>query len=175
MVAPYPAQDPAVIDEQAERSLDQLRDLIVAVRNIRTEYKVEPARQIAATLAAGALTATLSEQRATLARLARIHPDQLVLVESLAEAPKGAAAIVVGAVEVFLPLAGLIDLAAERARLSKELESGEADILRREGRLANPGFADKAPAAVVQRERDGLEAMRATVAKLRERIAELGA
>jgi valyl-tRNA synthetase len=175
MVAPYPTQDPAVIDEQAEKSLELLRELIVAMRNIRTEYKVEPARQIAATLVGGGHITLLEEQRAVIARLARIAPDQLVLAESLAEVPKGAAAIVVGAIEVFLPLAGLIDLAAERARLAKDLEAGEADVLRREGRLGNPGFVDKAPAAVVQRERDGLDAMRATVAKLRERIAELGA
>ncbi|HEU5089062.1 MAG TPA: hypothetical protein VFT99_16515, partial [Roseiflexaceae bacterium] len=76
-------------------------------------------------------------------------------------------------VEVFLPLAGLVDLDAERARLQKELEAAEADAARREGRLANAGFVDKAPPAVVQRERDGLVAVQTTIAKLRERLAQL--
>jgi valyl-tRNA synthetase len=67
----------------------------------------------------------------------------------------------------------LIDLAAERARLLKELDAAEADAGRRAGRLSNPGFADKAPAAVVQREREGLAAVQSTVIKLRERITEL--
>jgi valyl-tRNA synthetase len=76
-------------------------------------------------------------------------------------------------VEVFLPLAGLIDLEAERSRLSKELEQAEADIVRRLAKLDNPGFVDKAPANVVQRERDGLAAARATAERLRDRLAQL--
>ena len=64
--------------------------------------------------------------------------------------------------------------AAERARLLKELEAAESDVARREGRLANAGFVDKAPAAVVQRERDGLAAIRATLEKLRIQLADLG-
>jgi len=81
---------------------------------------------------------------------------------------------VVRDVEVFLPLAGMIDLEAERARLRKELAAAEADIARREGRLANAGFVQKAPEHVVQRERDGLAAVRATAERLREQLAQLG-
>ena len=74
---------------------------------------------------------------------------------------------------LILPLAGLIDLAAERARLGKELEQAEGDIARREAKLGNAGFVDKAPANVVQRERDGLAAARAAAERLRERLAQL--
>ena len=144
------------------------------MRNVRNEYKVEPARFVAATIAAGPHAAMLNEQRAQIVRLARIADDQLAIVAALAAKPANAAVLVVGDVEVFLPLAGLIDLSAEHARLAKELEQAEAEIARRTARLGNPGFADKAPAAVVQRERDGLTAARTTAEKLRERIQQLG-
>ena len=174
MVAPYPAADAGALDDAAERDFALLRELISGVRNVRNEYKVEPARWVAATVAAGPRAALLNDQRAQIVRLARVADDQLLVVDALAAKPANAAALVVGDVEVFLPLAGLIDLAAERARLAKELEQAEAEAERRAAKLEKPGFADKAPANVVQRERDGLAAARQTAAKLRERIQQLG-
>jgi valyl-tRNA synthetase len=174
MIAPYPVADEAAFDEAAERDFALLQDLITSIRNVRNEYKVEPARFVVATVAAGARAAMLNEQRAQIVRLARVADKQLSIVERLDAKPHHAAALVVGDVEVYLPLAGLIDLAAERARLSKELDAADADIARRAARLGNPGFIDKAPANVVQRERDGLEAAMVTAEKLRERLAQLG-
>ena len=175
MIAPYPQPGEAgQIDEKAERDFELLRELIMGIRAIRTDYKVEPARWIAATIVAGERSAMLEEQRAVLLRLARISDEQLNIVTQLENKPKGTAALVMNDIEAYLPLAGLIDMAAERARLLKELEAAESDVARREGRLANAGFVDKAPAAVVQRERDGLAAIRATLEKLRIQLADLG-
>jgi valyl-tRNA synthetase len=174
MIAEYPTADEGALDAAAERDFGLLRDLITSVRNVRNEYKVEPARFVAATLVAGARAGVLNEQRAQIVRLARVADEQLSIVEQIDARPEQAAALVVGDVEVFLPLAGLVDLSAERARLGKELEAADADIARREARLGNAGFVDKAPANVVQRERDGLEAAKVTAAKLRERLSQLG-
>lgn len=174
MLAAYPQPgDAGQIDEKAERDFELLRELIIGIRAIRTDYKVEPARWIAATIVAGERSTMLEEQRAVLLRLARIADEQLSIVAQLENKPKGTAALVVNDIEAYLPLAGLIDMAAERARLLKELEAAEADVARREGRLANAGFVDKAPAAVVQRERDGLAAVRTTLEKLRVQLADL--
>jgi valyl-tRNA synthetase len=174
MVAPYPLADERLVDEAAERDFALAQEIITGIRNIRTEYKVEPARLVAATVAAGERVAQLEAQRQQIARLARVAPDQLTIVGHLDSKPQNAAALVVRDVEVFLPLAGLVDLDAERARLRKELEAAEADIARREGRLSNAGFVEKAPEQVVQRERDGLAAVRVTAERLRERLAQLG-
>jgi valyl-tRNA synthetase len=175
MLARYP--DPAAyagaLDEGAERDWALVQDLIVGVRNIRTEYKVEPARWIAAMVAGGARRDVIESQRGVISRLARVAEDQLSIEGQVEAKPKAAAALVVQDVEVFLPLAGLVDLDAERARLRKELDSAEADIARREGRLGNEGFVARAPEQVVQRERDGLAAVRATAERLRERLAQL--
>jgi valyl-tRNA synthetase len=173
MIAQYPIADESLLDEGAERDLGLARELISGIRNIRNEYKVEPARWVAATLVGGGRTAMLNDQRALLVRLARVADDQLEIVERLEQKPAQAAALVVEDVEAYLPLAGLIDLEAERARLGRELEQAEAEVSRRKARLGNAGFVDKAPANVVQRERDGLAAAVATAERLRERLAEL--
>jgi valyl-tRNA synthetase len=173
MIAPYPSELRGDIDWQALSDWPLVQDIIRGIRNVRNEYKVEPSRWVAATVAAGSRAALLEEQRALLVRLARVADDQLSIVDRLEAKPAHAAALVVGDVEVFLPLAGLIDLEAERARLSKELELADVDIARREARLGNAGFVEKAPVQVVQRERDGLAAVRVTAEKLRERLRQL--
>ncbi|MDW8212001.1 MAG: valine--tRNA ligase [Roseiflexaceae bacterium] len=174
MIAPYPQPDATRIDESVERDWALVQALITGIRNIRTEYKVEPARLIAATIVAGAQTALIEAQRPVIARLARIDADRLTIAESLDQRPSNAATLVIGSVEAYLPLAGMIDLEAERARLLKELEAAQAEAARREARLASPGFIEKAPAAVVQRERDGLAAVRETIARLQDRLAQQG-
>ncbi|MFQ3630666.1 valine--tRNA ligase [Roseiflexus sp.] len=174
MIASYPQPDTSWIDESIERDWALVQALITGIRNIRTEYKVEPARLIAATIVAGAQTALIDAQRSIIARLARIGADRLMIAESLDQRPSHAATLVIGSVEAYVPLAGMIDLEAERARLLKELEAAQAEAARREARLTTPGFVDKAPAAVVQRERDGLAAVRETIARLQDRLAQQG-
>jgi len=91
----------------------------------------------------------------------------------LAEKPKQSLALILGATEVYLPLAGIVDLAAERARLQGEIEHGQARVVRIESTLANMSFIAKAPAAVVERERSELEMQRDRLKKLRERLAAI--
>ena len=174
MVAPYPVADPRALNEAAERDWALIQEIITGIRNVRNEYRVEPARFVAATIVAGERAGPIAAQRALIARLARVADDRLAIVERIDQKPHEAATLVVGPVEVFLPLAGLVDLEAERARLHKELAAVEAELARREARLGSPGFVEKAPPAVVQREREGLDAAMARAAKLRERIAQLG-
>ncbi len=175
MYAPYPTANKAFLDEQTERDFGLLRDLVVGVRNVRTEYRVEPARWISATAVGGPHTSLLERESLLLSRLARIDADQLTVVASLPQKPHQAATLVSGEIEVFLPLAGLVDLAEEQSRLTKELEEAQADIARREQRLANQSFLEKAPEQVIQKERDGLAGARATVERLRERLLAIGA
>ncbi len=169
----YPMPVEGMRDEAVEADWALVQELIVAIRNVRSEYKVEPAKWVAATVVAGERADLLRGQAPLISRLARVAMDDLTVVATLTERPRQAASIVIGAVECFLPLAGLIDLAAERTRLQKELAQAEADVERRAARLNNESFVSKAPAHVVQREREALEAAQAALARLRERIAEL--
>ncbi len=174
IIAAYPQAEAALSDEGAERDWEQVQEIVRGIRNIRNEAGVEPGRWIEAIIVDGQRTAELAAQRPIISRLARVALDKLQVTASLSEQPQNAATLVAGSAEVYLPLAGMVDLAEERARLSKELERVEADLERRTAKLANESFVSRAPAAVVQRERDGLAEAQSMAAKLRERIAGLG-
>jgi valyl-tRNA synthetase len=172
MIADYP-QAADLDDDAALRGFALVQEIIRGIRNVRNEYRVEPARWVTVSIAAGAQTELLETQRALIGRLARVADDHLAIVPAFATPPRAAATVVIGSVEVSLPLAGLIDLAAERARLARELEAADADVARREARLGSEQFVARAPAAVVQRERDGLAAAREAVVRLRQRLNDV--
>jgi valyl-tRNA synthetase len=173
IIAPWPETDASYFDQEAEEQMGLIMELIRGIRNIRAEYRVEPAHRIAALIEAGGWAAALNGQRDLFARLANIDAEQLEIVPALATAPVQAASATVGGVTAFLPLAGLVDLDAERARLQKELEAISAQIARSEQLLNNDGFTQRAPAEVIQRERDKLTDLRASHSALKERIESL--
>ncbi len=173
IIAPWPEPETAEgWEEQAIRDFTLIQDVVRAIRNLRAEKNVKPGQRIPATLAAGQAAETLKAQAEAIAALARLDVDQLRIEEALPEKPEGHIALVVGAVEIYLPLAGLVDPQEERARLEKELTEAEAQIARLEKLLASP-FAEKAPPAVVQKERDRLAAFQESASKLREQLNAL--
>lgn len=148
------------------------QDIIRAVRNLRTEKKVTPGKRIAATIAAGEQLAVLESQKVPLAALAYIDPHELTLVDTLTAKPQDQVSLVVSGVEIYLPLSGLVDMASERQRIQKELDEVKSQIVRLEGLLSSP-FAQKAPAAVVDKERQKLEAFKGTASSLTDQLAAL--
>ncbi|MBN1483101.1 MAG: valine--tRNA ligase [Chloroflexia bacterium] len=174
IVAPYPQSAAAALDPQAESAMALLMELIREVRNARAERGVEPGRWIEAVLVAGRHSAMLREQAEVLGRLARVDADKLRIEEHLAERPQQVVTLVVGEVECLLPLAGLVDLEAERKRLQSELERTGQEIEHFERKLANQQFLTKAPAEVVQKERDRLALAQEERRRLRARLGELG-
>jgi valyl-tRNA synthetase len=114
----------------------------------------------------------LDHERDVLCALARLEPGSLVIAHEL-DAPDQAASVVAGEVIAYLPLAGMVDLEAERGRLRASLDDVEERVGRSRQLLAGP-FAERAPAAVVQRERDKLAELKHEAATLRERLATLG-
>ena len=148
-------------------------EIVRAIRNARSEYTVKPGQAIAAAFAAGDQEALLREQAETLCSLARLDPDQVSIAGRL-DAPAQALTLVTGAVTTYLPMSGLVDLNAEQGRLRKELAETEAQIARSQSLLAGP-FAQRAPADVVQRERDKQADLHARGERLRARLAALAA
>jgi valyl-tRNA synthetase len=149
-----------------------VQDIVRAIRNLRSEKNVQPARRIPAMLAAGDSLSILQDQAATLAALAQLDPDQLKIAAALDEKPDGHIALVVGQVEVYLPLAGLVDPGEELSRLQKDLGEARSQIERLEKLLASP-FAQKAPEAVVEKERAKLAAYLETAEKLAAQLEAL--
>ena len=182
MMADWPT--PGEIDEDAERDFSLVMEIIREIRNARAEAvrdapetikKEMTGRRIEALMAGGSRTAMLTREADTIARLARLDADKLIIEETLpaSKRPDKATTLVVGEAEVILPLAGLVDLDAERKRLQGEAGQTEAEIERTEALLANDGFTSRAPAQVVDRERTKLAAARERLAKLRERLSSL--
>ncbi len=146
-----------------------LQDVIRSIRNLRTEKKVTAGKLVPAVIAAGERMPLLQANARTLCVLAHLDPEQVQFVTVLEEKPANALSVVVQGVEVFLPLEGAVDMEAERARLQKELTEVESQIERLE-KLLGSSFAEKAPAAVVDKERQKLAAFQETAARLREQL-----
>jgi valyl-tRNA synthetase len=170
MVAAWP--EPGTRDEAAEGEMGLIMDLVRAIRNARAEYEVKPGALIATSIAAGSRVATVRAQAETLCALARLDPARLTIAANL-DAPAKALTLVTGALTAYLPLAELVDLEAERAKLNKELTETEAQVTRSQALLAGP-FAQRAPANVVQREQEKLGELLTRAVRLRERLADLG-
>ena len=154
----------------AEFSL--LQEVIRAVRNLRSEKNVPPGKRIPAALVSESAYAMLESQRPALAALAGLDAAALSIQPAIPARPEGSVALVVGPVEIYLPLAGLVDLGEARQRMEKDLAETQAQIERLE-KLLGSSFAEKAPPPVVQKERDKLAGYQETAEKLRGQLAAL--
>jgi len=139
----------------------------MGVRRIRAEMDISPGRKLPILLQGGDTRdrERLDANRAYITFLAR--PESMTWLSVEDEAPESATALV-GDLKILIPIAGIIDKDAEIARLSREIGKKRADAKRGEGKLANEKFVDRAPAAVVEKER-------ARVAELRDAIEQLQA
>jgi valyl-tRNA synthetase len=172
MIAPYPEADTSLIDDQAEAHFSIVMALVRTVRNARAEFRIAPSQALEAVASPGELRGVLEAEAPAILALARLS-DLRLIAEGEALPARGAVTAVVGSVPVAIPMGGLVDLAAERARLTKELEEGGEARSRLEGRLADQQFLGKAPEAVVERERERLGALGERQARLRELLGQL--
>jgi valyl-tRNA synthetase len=158
-------------DWEASRIADftLIQDAVRAVRNLRAERKVSPARRIPATFAGGDKTPLLKEQALVIATLAGLDPSLLSFLASLPAKPENSIALVAGPLEIYIPLSGMIDVEEERSRLDKELAAIQMQIDRLE-KLLGSDFGSKAPEAVVRKERERLAAFQETAGKIRSQI-----
>jgi valyl-tRNA synthetase len=146
-----------------------IQEMVRAIRNIRAEYKVQPGHKIACKIGAGDKLDMVEAQRQVFVSLAGVDPEALEIVKEPLEPGEETIPLVVTPIEISLPLAGLVDVEAERERLKKELREAEGQINRLEKLLASP-FAEKAPPEVVQKEREKLEDYRETAKKIRQQL-----
>ncbi len=170
IIAPWPEPRKSEGWEESKISdFTQVQEIIRAIRTSRADKAVAPSKRIQATFAAGERTDLLKEQAAVITALAGLDPAQLSISRSLKAKPADSIALVVGSVEIYLPLAGMVDVQAEHERHAKELLNIESQIERLEKLLASD-FANKAPAAVIEKEREKLAAFKETAAKLKAQM-----
>jgi valyl-tRNA synthetase len=149
-----------------------IQDTVRTIRNLRAEKQVKPAQRIPAILVAGEKATILREQAASIAALAKLDPDRLTITERMESKPEGHVVLVAGPVEIYLPLAGLVDTSEERLRLEKALAEAETQLERLD-KLLGSSFAEKAPVDVVQKEREKRDGFKEKVEKLRGQLATL--
>lgn len=174
IIARWPQRDTAYLNEQAESDMNLLIDLVRGIRNTRDEYNVEPKHKLKAIVNPGSNRRLLEEYAYIFARVPNTNVVEMDMLDEGSSAPtEDAASIVASDVTLYLPLAGMVDVEAECARLNKELERVQAGIQRSEGMLNNAGFVNNAPEAVVQRERDNLANLQLEAQQINERVTQL--
>ena len=173
MVAKWPEPDSISINDKAEKKMELVMDIIRSIRNIRNEMKVNPGKEITAILTSDVAEKLeiLEEGQDYIADLANV--EELTIVEELAEELDQASTSITNEVKVVLPLAGLVDIDKEIARLEDEIEEMEYEINRAKGKLANEGFVNNAPDHLVEEEKQKKEEYTKKKEQLEEKLAEL--
>jgi len=172
MLSQWPQSDDGLIDESIEKQMELTMEVIRAIRNIRSEMNVPLGKKADVIIAANSekYYHELGDVISYITNLATI--ETLTLVDKLAEKPEQAVTAVVHGIEIYMPLKGLVDMEKEIARLEKEVEKMNGEIKRIEGKLNNQGFVAKAPADVIEKEKEKLEKYMATKEALLVRLAE---
>jgi len=174
MAAAYPKADDNLLNSQAEDEMRLVMETITAIRNLRGEMNVPPASQVEVFLKSadtGSMTA-LERHRQSVILLARVRE----LYANADATPAAAAKAVVDGVEIFMPLAGIIDFKEEDRRLAREIEKIGKELAQAQRKMANEDFLAKAPPGVVQKEKERLQSWSEKLTKLKahqERIKDL--
>ena len=172
MVAPFPKADKSLLDEDAERRMEAVMEITRTIRNLRAEVGVAPGKPIACTVvpSSAEFKAAIEAGRDTIGPLARLSD-----LDIASQAPTGEryASAHLPMADVYVPLAGLVDVDKEIARLANELAEVERELARSQGKLSNEQFVSKAPAHVVEKEQRIVQELSDKKDKLQERLGML--
>ncbi|MEE3289537.1 MAG: valine--tRNA ligase [Pseudomonadota bacterium] len=174
MIETYPLFDQSKLDSEAEEHIEWIKGVVVAIRNIRGEMDVPPAKSIKVMLRNGASAdqGKLEEYRPYLQKLAKLESIEWLTPDD--EVPAAATGLY-QELEILVPLAGIIDVEAERARLSKEIAKLEGALKSVTSKLSNAKFVDNAPDAVVAKEREKQEQITQALQSLQAKQDQLKA
>jgi valyl-tRNA synthetase len=172
MAQPYPAYSPSLTFPREGADFESVMAAIRAVRQRRAEMNVPPSKRPHLRVVTDKRD-VFAAGRAYITKLA--YAGELTVGGDAPESAEGYVVVVTGDARVFMPLAELVDLEKERARIEKELEKVKSDLARAEAQLRNERFTSKAPASVIQTERDKAAKARALIGNLEESLAPLAA
>ncbi len=172
MNQPYPIVDNTLMNENIEQEVTTVQNFIIGIRNIRGEMNLSPSKLLTAIYRGSnsKSIATIISQQNIILNLARL--ENLQQLNANDPSPEAATAIV-GDLEIFIPLAGLIDVEAESKRLLKEIEKLEKEKALYKKKLDNESYTQKAPSEIVQQERERLSQAEAALYKLRENYEKI--
>ena len=171
MLQPFPEPQSAQVDQDAVDEMNWLQQFVLGVRQIRSGYDIKPGKPLNVLLANGSDSdkARLQRNETMLIKLARLESITWLDDDN---APESATALV-GEMQILIPMAGLIDIDAERERLNKEIESNQGFISKLEAKLSNENFVSRAPEQVVAHERQKLAETQNKLKSLTEQLEKL--
>ncbi len=169
MVAPWPGEGPR--DETVEDSMGRVMEVVRAIRNLRAEHGVKPQARLTAELSTSSSESRLTQTAGVIRDLAGL--SNLTISKIPGESSEDVAEAIAGDVTVRIPLSQLTDVGEEIARMSREIDAAEGAAARAEQLLGNPSFVERAPAHVVDAERQRLERSRTTIEQLRRHMERL--
>ncbi len=173
MIQPYPKVDPSFMDPQLEQDFSLVIETIRTLRNLRAEANLNPGQKITAILQSAdpGERRILTDAQTYIQDLAKA--EQLTITDQLQEEPKQVAAGVIGTIQVLMPLAGLVDLDALKAKLTKDLTKIQIEAEGIQARLNNPNFVERARPEVVANNRSQLEELGQQIQILTDRLQKL--
>ena len=171
---PWPDSDSKMAAPDAESAVGVLQEIVGAVRNLRSDYGVDPSRSVDVIVARvpAPVAAAVADELEGLLRLGRM--SSLKVVETVPAGEPGAHAVLRSGPEVFLPLAGIVDIEKERDRIRTEIDRLEGLLAGSRRRLEDPRFVEQAPVAVVEREREKRRSFEERLPLLVEKLAAFG-
>jgi valyl-tRNA synthetase len=173
IVATWPLpEEPYGWERSSIQEFGLLQEIVRSIRNIRAERNIKPSHLIPATIIGGEYYQTILEELNSIIKLAKLDGSNTQIHQSAISPPENHIPLVVGPIEIYLPLEALVDLKEERIRLEKEIAEVNQQITRLEKLLASP-FAEKAPEDVVQVERDRLAGFQKTAEKINKQLEAL--
>ncbi len=172
VTASFPKPDELAGDDEALYRVELVKEVVGAIRNVRGEMNVPPSRRIKAIIQGPQKECGVLKEEVDFVG-ALCGADDISFIGADEPKPPKAAAAVAAGVEIFLPLEGLIDLDEERKRLAKEIEKLDIELKKVQGKLSNPNFVERAPEAVVAKDRARAEEIGRDLAKLQEGLARI--
>ena len=172
MLQPYPVETDCVADAAAEKQLEWIKGFILGIRQIRGEMNISPGKPLNVLLQDLSTNDAdnLKQHLLYIKKLARLGDIQTLTGD---DEPPASATALLGSMKILVPMAGLIDVAAERNRLQKQLDRAKGDLQKIDAKLANEKFIARAPETVVARERARQEELQQEISQLNEQTEKL--
>ena len=173
VIAKWPLPSEQLWFEEALSQMELIIEVVRAIRNIRAEAGVQPQKKVEAIiLSPSGKRGALEQNSQYISNLAGL--GNLRLLDEETAKPDQSISAIAGGVTIFVPIAGMIDVAREKERLSKEMNQLEEEITKLQTRIESPAFTSKAPPQVVEKEKTKLESFREKADKIKERLRQLG-
>ena len=171
MVSNWPQYSKELDFSEEEEQIEEIKEVIVGIRNIRTNMNVHPSKKSKLIFVTKTMKNVIETDKAMIQKLG--YANEIIVQEEKKNIPQNAMSIVTKHMEVFIPFEDLVEIEAEKQRLTDEIKRLEAEVERAEKMLANPGFVNKAPEKKVQEEKEKLAKYQTMLVATKERLEKL--